>query len=215
MAEADCQELSPVPAAASAGLWMNPDMYFLEKCFAAFVLKPMVAGLASLPEGKVMPLPPAIEKVRRVSTKLNNMSYSRLTKSWKVSTIQVPCLDCDGTVEVLVHVDPTCDEPPPLFIYIHGGGYTIGDHNDSIGVMVAEALQKKHDSPCAFASVKYRLAPEHPAPAACFDVMAAFEHLLSEEAGTAFGSVRPTNCQLPPAAVARAGSIWRRCRIPK
>jgi acetyl esterase len=60
--------------------------------------------------------------------------------------------------------------PVPLMVYLHGGGFTIGDLDT-------------HDEPCRILcryasmpilSVAYRLAPEHPFPAALDDVCAVF-----------------------------------------
>jgi acetyl esterase len=61
--------------------------------------------------------------------------------------------------------------PRPLLVYYHGGGWVIGDLDT-------------HDGLCRFLathadvvvlSVDYRLAPEHPFPAAVEDALAAFE----------------------------------------
>lgn len=61
--------------------------------------------------------------------------------------------------------------PLPLLVYFHGGGWTIGDLDT-------------HDDPCRFLAagsgamllaVDYRLAPEHPFPAAAEDSLAAYE----------------------------------------
>ena len=58
----------------------------------------------------------------------------------------------------------------PLLVYYHGGGWVIGDLDT-------------HDSPCRFLAahsgahvlaIDYRLAPEHPFPAAVEDAVAAF-----------------------------------------
>ena len=61
------------------------------------------------------------------------------------------------------------DQPLPLLVFLHGGGYVVGDLDT-------------HDEPCRLLcrfgrmlvlSVEYRLAPEHPFPAAYDDTVAA------------------------------------------
>jgi acetyl esterase len=70
------------------------------------------------------------------------------------------------------------EEPPPLLVFYHGGGWVIGDLDT-------------HDNPCRFLaahsgacvlSVDYRLAPEHPFPAAVDDVWAAYEWAVANAA---------------------------------
>jgi acetyl esterase/lipase len=68
-------------------------------------------------------------------------------------------------------------EPPglglerrPLIVYFHGGGWTIGDLDTGDGVCRFLALEV----PATVLSVEYRLAPEHPFPAAVEDALAAF-----------------------------------------
>lgn len=53
----------------------------------------------------------------------------------------------------------------PLLIYFHGGGWTVGDL-DSYDVLCRELAV---GAGCAVLSVEYRLAPEHPFPAAVED----------------------------------------------
>jgi acetyl esterase len=68
------------------------------------------------------------------------------------------------------HYRPEAAASAPLTVYFHGGGFVIGDLDT-------------HDEPCRFLcrhagthvlSVAYRLAPEHPFPAAVDDAAAAF-----------------------------------------
>jgi len=61
--------------------------------------------------------------------------------------------------------------PHPLVVFYHGGGWTAGslDTHDNI----CRALVNRAD--CAVVSVDYRLAPEHPFPAAFEDCYAAAE----------------------------------------
>ena len=68
------------------------------------------------------------------------------------------------------HYSPGSPTGAPLVVYLHGGGFVIGDLDT-------------HDEPCRIVcrhggahvlSVEYRLAPEHPFPAAVDDACAAF-----------------------------------------
>jgi acetyl esterase len=61
-------------------------------------------------------------------------------------------------------------ENRPLIVYFHGGGWTIGDLDTSDGVCRFLAA----NVPATVLSVGYRLAPEHPFPAAVEDALAAF-----------------------------------------
>lgn len=55
--------------------------------------------------------------------------------------------------------------PLPLLVYFHGGGFVVGDTDFTDGVCRILALR----SPAVVVSVDYRLAPEHPYPAAVED----------------------------------------------
>ena len=54
------------------------------------------------------------------------------------------------------------DPPTGLVVYFHGGGFVIG----SIGLMDNVARELAYGSGAVIVSVEYRLAPEHPYPAA-------------------------------------------------
>ncbi|MGH2975889.1 MAG: alpha/beta hydrolase [Solirubrobacterales bacterium] len=60
--------------------------------------------------------------------------------------------------------------PQPLLVYYHGGGWVIGDLDTHDG---ACRFLAEH-SGCRVLSIDYRLAPEHPFPAAVEDAFAAF-----------------------------------------
>jgi epsilon-lactone hydrolase len=70
-------------------------------------------------------------------------------------------------------------EPRHVVMYFHGGVYVIGDAFQAVGL----ASQVGRRASAKVISVDYRLAPEHPYPAAVDDALAAYEALL--EAGTA------------------------------
>src|SRR3954470_19889099 len=66
------------------------------------------------------------------------------------------------------------DEPRHVVLYFHGGVYVMGD-----AFLAAElASQVGRRTHAKVISVDYRLAPEHPYPAAVDDALAAYEALL-------------------------------------
>lgn len=87
----------------------------------------------------------------------------------RVERLEIP--GAAGTIPARLYVPPTAaPTSSPLLVYYHGGGWVIGDLDT-------------HDSVCRFLaiaagvlvlSVDYRLAPEHPFPAAGEDADAAF-----------------------------------------
>lgn len=85
------------------------------------------------------------------------------------------------------HYRPPAGEAVPLLVFYHGGGWSIGDldTHDSLCRLTCR------DAGIHVLSIDYRLAPEHPAPAAIEDAYAAFtwayEH--ADELGAAPGRV--------------------------
>ena len=69
-------------------------------------------------------------------------------------------------------------EPRHVVLYFHGGVYVLGDAFQAAGL----AAQIGQRTQAKVISVDYRLAPEHPYPAAVDDALAAYEALL--EGGT-------------------------------
>jgi phosphinothricin tripeptide acetyl hydrolase len=67
------------------------------------------------------------------------------------------------------------DDDGPVVVYLHGGGYCIGslDTHRAMLTHLAAAIGGR------VLAVDYRLAPEHPHPAALDDALAAFRHVLA------------------------------------
>lgn len=74
--------------------------------------------------------------------------------------------------------DADLGEPLPVLLWLHGGGYALGDleTTDSICRVLTNAVG------CQVVSVDYRLAPEHPFPAGANDCYAALEWLAEHAA---------------------------------
>ena len=76
--------------------------------------------------------------------------------------------------------------PAALLIYYHGGGWVIGDldtHDD-----ICRKLAR--DAKCSVIAVDYRLAPEHPAPAALDDCISATEWIFAQAESLGVDSTR-------------------------
>ncbi|MEO1093075.1 MAG: alpha/beta hydrolase [Pseudomonadota bacterium] len=89
------------------------------------------------------------------------------------------------------HYDPGLSAPAPVLLYLHGGGWTIGDvdtHDDLCRRLAFVGARR-------VLAVDYRLAPEHPFPAGLDDAKAALAFVLDH--GAAMG--------LDPARVAVGG----------
>src|SRR4051794_19301430 len=67
-------------------------------------------------------------------------------------------------------------EPRHVILYFHGGVYVMGDSFSAAGL----ASQVGRRTRAKVISVDYRLAPEHPYPAAVDDALAAYEALLQD-----------------------------------
>ena len=83
-----------------------------------------------------------------------------------------------GPLACRLYVPLGAADPGPLLVYFHGGGWVIGDLDT-------------HDGPCRFIAansgarvlaIDYRLAPEHPFPAAAEDACAAYAWVASNAA---------------------------------
>ncbi|MFC1757214.1 alpha/beta hydrolase [Planctomycetota bacterium] len=82
---------------------------------------------------------------------------------------------------------PVADEVRPAIVYFHGGGWVLGniDTHDAVCRRLAK------ESNCVVISVDYRLAPEHPFPAAMDDSYVATRYVLehAEELGVQAGKI--------------------------
>ncbi|MBC9071261.1 alpha/beta hydrolase [Thauera sp. CAU 1555] len=97
------------------------------------------------------------------------------------SVTEVPVPRPDGSVLLARLYRPLSagpDEVLGLLVYFHGGGWCVGDV-ESYDVLCRELA---NGAGCAVLSVDYRLAPEHPFPAAVNDARLAFDW-AAEHAG--------------------------------
>lgn len=84
----------------------------------------------------------------------------------------------DGGLVRLYHPTDTDGEQLPVMVYIHGGGWVLGD----LDAYDATARALANSCRSIVASVDYRKAPEHPFPAAHDDVLRATQWVMANAA---------------------------------
>jgi acetyl esterase len=126
-----------------------------------------------------MPLDPQVEAMRaeREANQVPQLYTQTLAEARAADLASIQA--AGGEVEAVHHVEdittgdgvplriyrPDQDSPLPTLIYFFGGGWTLGsiETADGISRRLANAV------PCQVITVGYRLAPEHPFPAAVHD----------------------------------------------
>ena len=119
-------------------------------------------------------------------------------------------IDGPGSPLTLRIYQPDAKGPLPLLLYVHGGGFVIGDLETHDKVCRTLC----HDMDAVVAAVDYRLAPEHPFPAAVDDVacalrwVAAHAHVIGADPSRIALAGDSAGAQLAAAAALRsAGTI--------
>ncbi|MEZ4452689.1 MAG: alpha/beta hydrolase [Nannocystaceae bacterium] len=80
-----------------------------------------------------------------------------------------------GPIPARIYVPRGALSPAPALVYYHGGGFCLGslDSHDPVCRRLAD------ESGVVVASIDYRLAPEHPFPAAIDDALAAYRGVVA------------------------------------
>ncbi|OBF80112.1 alpha/beta hydrolase [Mycobacterium sp. 852002-51163_SCH5372311] len=100
------------------------------------------------------------------------------------AAVTIEHLHAGGSVPVRIYRAATA--PSPVVIYCHAGGFALGnldtDHR--------QCWELAHRGRCSVVSVDYRLAPEHPSPAALDDAVAVLKWTAAEAAKLGFDPAR-------------------------
>lgn len=125
---------------------------------------------AGIPDLADLP-PPAARGLYRQILAANDVSPAAVVVSENIAT------GTNGSAPVRVY-RPRHGAPIGVIAYYHGGGYVLGDLDGYDNV----CRQLCFDSQATVVSVDYRLAPEHPFPAAVDDAWAALEWVAANVA---------------------------------
>ena len=111
----------------------------------------------------------------------------------QVGSIQLPLGDLTFSAR-MYHGLPS----RPLIIYFHGGGWTIGDLDTHHPFCMALA----HATQSTVMAIEYRLAPEHPFPAAHDDAMTAAQWIIDH-----LNALPPNNGEVVLAGDSAGGNL--------
>jgi acetyl esterase len=112
---------------------------------------------------------PRLLGVEKVRERINKMARPAPLNDARLASIRDQAMDGPGGKLGLRIYTPKGEGPHPLLVFFHGGGFVVGDlnsHDDLCRRLAAQAGR-------VVVSVDYRLAPEHPFPAASDDCLAA------------------------------------------
>lgn len=130
----------------------------------------------------------SVEQRRKELSKTAALGMPR-AKGMHVVARSIPGPDSD--LPVRIYRPFGLGATPPAIVFYHGGGWAVGDLDTHDGSCRALAAS----SGCVVISVDYRLAPEHPFPAAPDDCLAAYTWAVANAA----------ELSIDPRAVAVAG----------
>ncbi|MFF2082607.1 alpha/beta hydrolase [Nocardia sp. NPDC058176] len=140
----------------------------------------ILAALSSGPDWDSV-TPDQVVEIRAAQDRLRGSSIGRLVTGRPDggARITTHTLELPGRrIDVRMYQPDRADAPLPLIVAFHGGGCISGTPEQDDWLLSHLAAQ----CPAVVASVDYRLAPEHPLPAAVDDARDATRHLV-EQAG--------------------------------
>lgn len=130
-------------------------------------LDPELQALLSSPEGLRLPSlrdhSPAQARALHAAAAARALRTLEVEPVGSVRTFQVPTRS--GGLELRTYTPTDCPVPAPAVIYLHGGGWVLGD----LDAQDATCRHLAQRCRAVVVSVAYRLAPEHPFPAAVDD----------------------------------------------
>src|SRR5262249_26287872 len=141
-------------------------------------------------------------------------SAAELYPAIRVSEVAVP--SPVGRIRCQVFSAPALRGPSPMMLYLHGGGFTLGQSEDTAYITSRIAAENT----MVVVSVNYHLAPEWPFPAGLDDCLAVLQWMRSNGASLGGDGTRiavggaPLGAISPPRSRSWRGTQDRRRRRP-
>jgi acetyl esterase len=138
------------------------------------LVKAFLDKAAAIPRPKAWEMPPAM--ARQGFAGMMQLTGPKDVAVGKINNFTIP--GPGGEIRARTYSPIAAVGPQPTLIYFHGGGFVVGgleSHDGLCRLFVAEGGFK-------VIAVDYRLAPEHPWPAAVDDAWAAFQWIEANAA---------------------------------
>lgn len=143
----------------------------------------LAAALPALPDLHIHDLPAARARMRELAER------AVLPEAPGVTVVDRSAPGLDGRPPVAVRVATparAADGPVPGLLLLHGGGFVMGDLDGTTPL----AMGLCHQLGVTVVAVGYRLAPEHPYPAALQDCLAALRWTVDQAAALGVDTAR-------------------------
>jgi len=131
---------------------------------------------AMIVAGEKLGLTSTVTDVKSRRIQLDRASALGMPKRSGIHVVDRQAPGPAGTIPVRIYRRFGSEPTPPAIVYLHGGGWAAGSLDSHEGSCRLLA----HVTGCVVISVDYRLAPEHPFPAAVDDAIAAYRWVHSE-----------------------------------
>src|SRR5689334_1513738 len=101
-------------------------------------------------------------------------NFARMMGQFTVPQVRTTGTELGERPAVLV--EPEGERRPGTILYFHGGSFSLGSPQTAMGLTAGLVTRTGYRA----LSLDYRLAPEHPFPAAIEDCLAAYRALLED-----------------------------------
>jgi acetyl esterase len=128
----------------------------------------LLGRLAAIGPDRMSDAVPVAEQRRRLALQARGLAAP--TKGLPLAVADHRAPGRGGDIPVRLYTPASAPSPGPLLVYFHGGGWVQG----SVATHDAGCRLLAHLSGVRVLSVDYRLAPEHPYPAAAQDAISAY-----------------------------------------
>jgi acetyl esterase len=160
--------------------------------------KPLDADLRQFLENeaaRLAPLTPAPltndQRVSQIRASMVRALESRTSIAGLPNNVETRAIQLKSGLTGRLFLPPAFDSPKPLLVYVHGGGWVAG----SVALFDPFCRLLSEAADVIILSVEYRLAPEHPYPAALEDTLTAVH----------WAAAHAAECGGDPARIALAG----------